>query len=553
MNSLASLFDPAVRFQRAYAEHLCARFRYLPCPGARVALETTWVEPRGLIAALARHPRVVITGAPGSGKTTTLAYLAVAAARNVIEHPHARVPLFFSARADPTLPRLFDLPRGLNLSDALIAQTPRIFFASAFASKRALVLIDDADALAPETLRAALKEYQPATIIASAELAPPDFAEYRLPGFRDSDIATFAKNLDAQNAAAFITALKTNNVPRALTANPLTLGLLARVWRDDAPLPTRRTDLFDAYTRALLGDAAETIQSLEQVALAMQRGQLASNGFLAKSRGFLRAAKNRAAEFTHELWQAYFAARALRRAPDLASLRPHLADPTWRETILFYAGLGDATALVLNLQSQGDGFLAARAVAHARTLRADLRDAVTRDLQARAWAGDPRALALLSEMNDAAIVDDWAAKLQDADPNVRSRAAEMLGRLQTDRGVDFLLPRLRDVNDDVRAQVVEALGRAYTDRVIEPLLVALRGEPRLRVAAANALGEIASDKALPALVVDLQTGDSAMRAAAANALKRIHSPLLIEPLRGLTQSADDELRRYAADILADSK
>jgi hypothetical protein len=371
-----------------------------------------------------------------------------------------------------------------------------------------------------------------------------------LPGFRDSDIEAFAKKLDAPTAAAFLSALKTNKAPRMLTANPLTLGLLARVWRSDAPLPTRRADLFDAYARATLGNADETPNMLEGVGLAIQRGRPASNEFLAKSRGFLRASKNRTVEFTHPLWQNYFAARALRHAPDFAPLREHLTDPAWRETILFYAELGDATELVLNLQSQGDSILAAHVAAHARDLRDDLRDAVTRDLVNRAWDGDARALTVLRETPGDVIVNEWAAKLKDADPAIRLHAAEMLGRLQTDRGVDYLLPHLRDVNGDVRDRVVEALGHAYTDRVIDPLLVALRGEPRLRVAAANALGEIATDKALPALVVDLQTGDPEMRAAAANALKRIHSPLLIESLESFLQSPDEELRRYAQEILA---
>ena len=560
MDSLTQLFDPALRFQRTYAEYLRTRLRYLPLPGARVALTAEWVEPRGLLAALARNVRVVITGAPGAGKTTTLVYLTLASARALLENSHAPIPLFFCAHDAQPLPHIYDLPRGLNLSDSLSVQTPRIFFPSAFTSGRAVVLIDDADALPTDALHTALKEYQNATIVASAQTALPDFVEVRLPGFRDGDIATFAKNLDAQNAAAFLSALKANNVPRSLTANPLTLALLARVWRSDAPLPTRRADLFDAYTREILGDSDETLKMLEGVALAMQRGRPASNESprgVAKARGFLRAAKNRTVEFAHELWQAYFAARALRETPDLAPLRPHLADPAWRQVLLFYAGLGDATELVLNLLSQGDAFLAGCAVAHARTLRADLRATATQDMIARAWSGDTRAAAVLSEMHDDTVIDGVAAKLKDGDPSVRMRAVEILGQLQSDRGVDHLLPALRDTNGDVRDKVVEALGHARTDRVVEPLLVALRGDSRvgvpdarLRVAAAKALGEIASDQAVPALIVDMQVGEPVVRAAAAEALKRIHSPLLIEPLQGLSQSTDDELRGYAQDILA---
>ena len=556
MDSLTQLFDPALRFQRAYAEYLRTRFRYLPYPGARVTLAAEWVEPRGLIAALARNVRVVFTGAPGSGKTTTLAYLAVTSARTLLESSHAPIPLVFCAHDAQPLPRIYDLPRGLNLSDSLSAQTPRIFFPSAFASGRAVVLIDDADALPADALHTTLKEYQNATIVASAQTALPDFVEFRLPGFRDGDIETFAKNLDAQNATAFLAALKTNNVPRTLTANPLTLGLLARVWRSDVPLPARRTALFDAYTREILGDSDETLKMLEGVALAMQRGRPASNEFLVKSRGFMRAAKNRTVEFAHELWQAYFAARALRETTDFAPLRQHLVDLAWREVLLFYAGLGDATELVLNLLSQGNTFLAGSAIAHARTIRADLRATATQDMVDRAWNGDARAAAVLNEMHDDAVTDGVAVKLKDKDPAVRMRAVEILGQLQNDRGIDYLLPHLRDANSDVRDKVVEALGHARTDRVVEPLLVALRGDSRvgapdarLRVAAAKALGEIASDKAVPALIVDLQVGEPAVRAAAAEALKRIHSPLLIEPLQGLAQSTDDELRGYAQDIL----
>jgi len=557
MNAVVSFFDPAIRFQRAYAEYLRARFRSVPCPGARYALETTWVEPRGWRAALARHARITITGAPGAGKTTTLAYLAITAARNLLQNPHARVPLFFPARTEPTLPRIYDLPAALHLNDTLAAQAPRIFFANVFATGRALVLIDDADALDPDTVRAALKEYQNATIIATAEHALPDFAEYRLPGWHDHQIAQLAHKLDLPDAPAFVAALKTHNVPRALSAHPLTATLLARLWHGNKTLATNRTDLFDAFARMLLGEANGTLVALEDLGLTMQRERAVTNGLLAQARGLLRATRNRGVEFAHDLWQAYFAARALRRAPDLAPLRPHLTDPAWREVILFYAGLGDATDLILNLQSQGATSLAARAAAHARTLRADLRAAIRQDLQTRAWNGDADALAVLSEMNDPAIADEWATRLNHPDSTIRLRAVEMLGRLQTDRCVDVLLPQLRQSDGALRDKVVEALSHAYTDRVIEPLLVALRGDARLgmtdarlRLAAAQALGEIASEKAVPALLVELQIGESAGRAAAADALKNIHSPLMIETLQSLTQSPEDELRRYAQEILA---
>jgi plasmid stability protein len=554
MNPLATLFDPRARFQRAYAEYLCARFQYLPFPGFRVPLSTGWLEPRGLAAALARASRVVITGAPGAGKTTTLVHLAVSAAQRLLKHLDAPVPLFFTARADTPLPCVYDLPRGLALGDTLSARVPRLFFATALAQRRALVLIDDADLLSAEALHTALKEYHNATLIVSAEKPLAGFVEYPLPGFRDSEIETFARKLGVTDVAAFRSALKTHKVPRPLTAHPLTLRLLIHLWTQQIPLPARRTELFDAYAQALIPES-ETHLLLETTALALQRGDAVSNEALARSRGFLRAVKQRTVEFVHPLWQAYFAARALYHSTTLAPLRPYLADPAWREVILFYAGLVDATDLVLNLQSLGETWLAARAAAHARSLRADLRDAIRQMLLARAREGDTHALAVLREMHDSAVIEECARELHSPDARIRQRAVQILGALQSDEAVDHLLPRLRDEDVHVRAAVIAALGHAFTDRVIEPLLTVLRGDARagvdsqIRIAAAQALGEIATEKAVPALVVELQQGTTERRAAAAEALRRIHSPLMIESLQELTRSADSQLQQYARDLL----
>jgi len=558
MNLFTQLFDSSVRFQRQYAEHLLNRFQFIPSPVARILLENQWVEPRGLNAALLGKSRVVITGASGAGKTTALAFLAVSNARAMLTSLHPRVPLFFAASdlSPQALPRITDLPRDLNLRPDLVTQCPKIFFPDVFNSERAIVLIDDVDLLPVDQLQTWLNEMKGAQVIVTAQTRLPGLYEFALPGFRDGDIEQFAKKWNATNANAFLASLKSSGVPRTLTSNPATLTLLTQVWKADQPLPTRRADLFDGVTHSALDDSDETTKMLEGTALAIQRGRPASNEFVSKSRGFFRLAKSRTAEFTHTLWQSYFAARALRQAPNLAPVTDHLADPNWSDVVLFYAGLGDASELVDALVARGDWSFAGRVIAHARQVRDDLRDSVTKELLQRAWDGDAAATEALSEMQSDAAVDSFAAKLKDKDPTVRTRTAKILGRLQLDRGIEYLLPQLRDVNADVRDHVVAGLGHSRTDRVIEPLLVALRGDPRvgtidtqMRIAAAKALGEIASDKALPALLVELQMGEPEVRAVAADALKRISSPLLLKPLQGIAQSGDETARKYAAEIL----
>lgn len=556
MNFITELFNASARFQNRYAEQILNRFQFLPGPSERVPLASRWVEPRGLTAMLAAESRIAITGALGMGKTTTLNYIAWSLAHTLRNQAKARVPLFFSA-GDlhvQALPRITDLPRELRLSQNLAVQCPRIFFPNVFQTGRAVVLIDDADALPPDVLTGWLREFQNATVIVSAAMPLGGFAEFRLPGWHDGDIQTFANKWNASNAAAFFAALKASGVPRALSSNPMMLTMLAQIWQPEQALPTRRAALFGQFADQVLGDADETLKMLEGIALAVQRDKPASNEFLAKARGFMRAGKNRTAEFTHPLWQAYFAARALREAPSLESLREHWGDPAWREVILFYAGLGDAPELIDALRLHGDVVLAGHALAQSPQV---LPSTVTQDLVERAWAEDGSAIDALSEMQIDSVVDAFAAKLKDKDPVTRARAAKLLGQLQLDRGIEYLLPQLRDVNADVRDQVVLSLGHSRTERVIEPLLVSLRGDPRvgtvdtrMRVAAAQALGEIASDKAAPALLVDLQLGEPEVRAAAADALKRVNSTLILKPLQSIATSGDASAQEYAREILA---
>src|SRR5450830_1535222 len=92
--------------------------------------------------------------------------------------------------------------------------------------------------------------------------AAPGFIETRLSGFRDADIEAYTNKVNPAHANLFIAALKANGVPRALTANPLTFAMLARVWRADQPLPNRRTTLFDAYTALVLQGNFETAKTL---------------------------------------------------------------------------------------------------------------------------------------------------------------------------------------------------------------------------------------------------------------------------------------------------
>lgn len=520
-------------------------------------------------AQAAHHPRYALIGARGMSKTSALQFLANqnAAARLLsLDDFHPNAP--------NGVPRDFENVAWILLDDYTIK-----FFAYA----------------AELTV-----QFPNAQIVLAArerEGIPENFVALELTELNDREIYSFASvwfpsnahghgGLKLRNRAAekFADAIKSNPDARTLATNPLNLFLLLQIFdtlersstalrsaQEASPeqsgtkimvrFPGTRTELFDAYVRAVLkkeSDAEFALRALEGIALSTKRGQRAQDDHLARGYGFLAERPSGRIAFVHELVQDFLAARALRLNPDFAPLKEHLDDPAWREVVLFYAGLGEASELVNTLRER-DLCLAAQALAQWRTAPAELRKSIANDLIQRAWeANDRRALFALGQLRSNEAVDFFSAKLKDKQADVRARAAEALGYLDNDRALEVLLPQLRDADAHVRVKVVGALGMSKSERVLEPLLVALRGDARvmkidnaLRVAAAHALGHIGNEKAVPALIVDLQLGDDQVRAAVADALIQIRSEYAVRPLQYLAAKfPKPEVRDAAEKILA---
>jgi hypothetical protein len=330
-----------------------------------------------------------------------------------------------------------------------------------------------------------------------------------------------------------------------------------------APLPTRRAELFDAYVSAKLkreSDPAFAARAVEGIALSTKRGQLAQDDHLPRGYDFLVKRANGRIAFKHPLLQDFLAARALRRNPDFAPMREHLDDPAWRDVALFYAGLGGAENVAAVALEQNDLYFAASALAATSEPPHAFLEQTVKALVARAWDDhDERAMRALGKLRNNQASDFFAAKLRDKNADVRLRAAYILGKLHTDRALEYLLPQLRDPSDAVRVQVIASLGQSRSERVIEPLLVALRGDPRvaasdtqLKIAAAKALGEYGTDKAVPALLVDMQVSEGELQAEAIRALQKIRSPFAVKPLESIAATDKREpARQAAAQVLQD--
>lgn len=530
--------------------------------------------------AMQRYPRALLIGGGGAGKSAALAFLAARTNSALVSFGD------FHAQALPT-----------NFQDA------------------DWILMDDASQPAHYEHLARLAAQFPAAHIWAASregsVAVEGFTALAVLPFNEREIVSFAEawfplpparghaarrvNRDAE---AFVASLKADAGTRELAANPLSLFMLVQVYSpaqgeapapatlaaparlvpvagagaaptpfdvpvrvNISPLPTRRAELFTQYVNARLAHESDpefAARALEGIALSTRRGQLAQDEHLARGYDLMQERPSGRIAFKHALLQDLLAARALRRNPDLAPLREHLLDSEWREVVLFYAGLGDASEIASELLKIEDYYRAAHVIAAAAEVAPELVEQVVKPLVKRAWDDhDERAMDALGALRSNMATDFFAAKLKERNTEVRRHAAYVLGKLHTDRALEYLLPQLRDNSPEVRDQVVAALGASRSERVIEPLLVALRGDPRvgtvdtrMRMAAARALGQVGTDKAVPALIVDLQVGEPEVREQAVIALRKIRSEFAVKPLRALVEThPKPEVQQAALQVL----
>lgn len=527
--------------------------------------------------ALGRQNRAVLSGGAGIGKSSALAFIAAQENARVLSfadfHPQALLDKFENA---------------------------------------ACILFDDVSTPAHVAhLETLAEKYPNAKIWAAAQdglMVPQNFASLELQTLNEREIVSLAepwfpmpmvKGHAAQriNRAAqdFIASVQANAGTRELAITPLYLFLLVQVYEPgakqaqpvqekvalpmiggnaatpfDVPqrthvatLPTRRTQLFDAYVNAKLAKESDpdfAARAVEGIALSTKRGQVAAQDHLARGYGLMEERANGRIEFKHSLLQDFLAARALRRNPDFEPMRAELDNAAWRQVALFYSGLGSANEIVSAMIEKNDLGLAAELLAATQEPDAAQLEQVVKGLVARAWDDhDEQAIRALGTLRSSMASDFFAAKLRDKNAEVRLRASYILGKLHTDRALEYLLPQLRDPSTEVREQVIASLGASRSERVIEPLLVALRGDPRvaatdsrMKIAAAKALGEYGTDKAVPALIVDVQVSDDDVREQAIRALEKIRGGFAVKPLTQISQTDKKEhVREAAVRVLSD--
>lgn len=246
------------------------------------------LTPQPADQALATYPRLLLRGEAGSGKTTLIQWLAVAAARQVFpdrkDFLYDRVPFVLPLRTltrdGERLPGPKDFLSGTGCP--LAGSQPDGWEHRVLASGRGLILIDGIDEI-PERERERTRRWLQDLIetydgdnrwlltsrpsaVGQGWLAEDDFSELTLSAMGPADIATFIKRwYDAARESAddvadldkyetqLLTAVRTEPDLGRLAINPLMCGLICALHRDRRGyLPHGRKDLYEAALSMLL-------------------------------------------------------------------------------------------------------------------------------------------------------------------------------------------------------------------------------------------------------------------------------------------------------------
>lgn len=162
----------------------------------------------------------------------------------------------------------------------------------------------------------------------------------------------------------------------------------------------------------------------------------------------------------------------------------------------------------------------------------------------------------LGDIKDARAVEPLIAALQIKD--IQWNAAHSLGQIDDPRAVEPLIAALNDKNPEFRAQAAQSLGEIKDSRAVAPLIAVLNAPPvndpaliesdrTVRVAAANALGMIASPEAVNFLLAAFRERKAVVIAGADNFFIQRGEPGSEDVLIAALNSAGDS--SMAVDFL----
>jgi twitching motility protein PilT len=155
----------------------------------------------------------------------------------------------------------------------------------------------------------------------------------------------------------------------------------------------------------------------------------------------------------------------------------------------------------------------------------------------------------LTRLKDPDVYPAAVELLRHSDPALRRYAIDILVNLENNQAVESLLMLLKDADWWVRERAAIALGKLGSKDVI-PMLADLLAIPKLRPAAAEAMGNIGDQSAVQPLLNHLQDSNTESRLAILSALEKIKSFDSIPYIETCLNDSSRDVRIRTAEVLA---
>ncbi|MEG3880207.1 HEAT repeat domain-containing protein [Microcoleus sp. herbarium7] len=553
-----------------------------------------------------RQGNVLLAGKPGSGKSTVLQRFRWELAREALLESDRPIPVLVQLRSDRSIveaicaefrrAKLIVSPE--EMDDLLL-------------DGKLLLLLDGVNEMPSQKRRQELQEFRDENADMQMIFTTRDLAlggslgiekKLEMCALTEGQMRDFVGKHLPQNGDLLLRQLRDRL--REIAETPLLLKMMCEVFESTGEIPQSKGELFQKFDRQYddfkgITPVSEDFRRfksdlLQQLAFVMLQGdsQKSTDGLVAISRDFAEgilerwlrdrgvvdaptkakewledllehhllqvAAKPEEIEFHHQLFQEYYAGRALRKLFD----EKHIDvtdDERLQHFYLNYFKWTEPLAFMLSLL--GDEVQAVRVVRLSLDvdlmLGARLAGEVKREFQQRA-VGLVDALdvpgwlkvELLGQGRSDEAIPDLLKFVENPDYYMRRMATDALGKIGSEKAILELLKLGEHSDSDVRWSATDALGTIGSAKAIPGLLKLVEdSDSYVRRMAADALGEISSDVAIPGLLEIVKCSEFDVRRRATDALEKIGSEAVISGLLKLVECSEYDVRIMAINAL----
>ncbi len=584
-----------------------------------------------------REGNVLLVGKPGSGKSTVLQRFRWELAREALKDGDRAIPILVQLRSDRSIVQAICAEfrqAKLKVSEEKVDDL--------LLDGKLLLLLDGVNEMPSPQRRQDLQQFRDDNSDTPMIFTTRDLAlggslgiekKLEMCALTEAQMREFVHKHLPQNGDSLLRQLRDRL--REIAETPLLLWMMCEVFENTGEIPQSKGELFQKFDRQydefkgniLISDDFRRFKSelLQQLAFVMLQGNLQqpTEGLVAISRnlaegileGWLHhrgvldaptkakewledllehhllqvAAKPEEIEFHHQLFQEYYAGRALLKLlvekhqdaiNDERFKHFYLNYFKWTEPLAFMLSLlGDEAQAVrvVRLALEVDVMLGARLAGEVQREFQKCTVGLVDGLDVPGWLkvgllGEVRsdeaipgllkliehsdsdvpgmAAHTLRKIGDEAAIPGLLKLIEHLDSDVRWSAADALGKIGDKAAIPGLLKLLEYSDDDVRKMVVDALGKIGDKDAIPGLLKLVEhSDDDVREIVADALGEIGDDAAIPGLLKLVEDSGEDVRYSVADALGKIGSEAAIPGLLKLVEDSDFAVRERVAYAL----